>query len=189
MIDNVLYISTPYNRVVALDAESGRELWAYGASRHVGLRSAVAAQPRVDQARRAAAGRRRPAHEAGPGVRLQSADGEAGVADRRAARARERHAGRTGVADAADADKAAGARGAGLVRGRRVRPDAGASRRGADRASEAAPRADLYAAVRARHAAASRHHRRRELGRGRVRSGVGPAVRQDVEPGARRAAG
>ena len=29
MIDNVLYVSTPYNRVVALDAESGRELWAY----------------------------------------------------------------------------------------------------------------------------------------------------------------
>jgi len=29
MIDNVLYISTPYNRVVALDAESGRERWAY----------------------------------------------------------------------------------------------------------------------------------------------------------------
>jgi quinoprotein glucose dehydrogenase len=29
MIDNVLYLSTPYNRVVALDAESGRELWAY----------------------------------------------------------------------------------------------------------------------------------------------------------------
>jgi quinoprotein glucose dehydrogenase len=29
MIDNVLYVSTPYNRVVALDAESGRELWSY----------------------------------------------------------------------------------------------------------------------------------------------------------------
>ena len=29
MIDNVLYVSTPYNRVVALDAESGREIWAY----------------------------------------------------------------------------------------------------------------------------------------------------------------
>jgi quinoprotein glucose dehydrogenase len=29
MIDNVLYFSTPYNRVVALDAENGRELWAY----------------------------------------------------------------------------------------------------------------------------------------------------------------
>ena len=29
MIDNVLYVSTPYNRVVALDAESGKELWAY----------------------------------------------------------------------------------------------------------------------------------------------------------------
>src|ERR1051326_3460326 len=29
MIDNVLYLSTPYNRVVALDAESGKELWSY----------------------------------------------------------------------------------------------------------------------------------------------------------------
>jgi quinoprotein glucose dehydrogenase len=29
MIDGVLYLSTPYNRVVALDAESGRELWSY----------------------------------------------------------------------------------------------------------------------------------------------------------------
>src|SRR5262245_4427765 len=29
MIDNVLYISTPYNRVVALDAESGKQLWTY----------------------------------------------------------------------------------------------------------------------------------------------------------------
>jgi quinoprotein glucose dehydrogenase len=29
MIDNVLYLSTPYNRVVALDAETGRELWTY----------------------------------------------------------------------------------------------------------------------------------------------------------------
>src|SRR5688500_3089317 len=29
MIDNVLYVSTPYNRVVALDAENGKELWSY----------------------------------------------------------------------------------------------------------------------------------------------------------------
>jgi quinoprotein glucose dehydrogenase len=29
MIDNVLYLSTPYNRVVALDAENGAELWSY----------------------------------------------------------------------------------------------------------------------------------------------------------------
>src|SRR5262245_54395725 len=29
MIDNVLYLSTPYNRVVALDAETGREIWSY----------------------------------------------------------------------------------------------------------------------------------------------------------------
>src|SRR3954471_7920143 len=29
MIDNVLFVSPAYNRVVALDAESGRHLWAY----------------------------------------------------------------------------------------------------------------------------------------------------------------
>ena len=29
MIDNVLYVSTPYNRVVALEARTGRELWRY----------------------------------------------------------------------------------------------------------------------------------------------------------------
>jgi len=29
MIGNVLYLSTPYNRVVALDAETGRLLWSY----------------------------------------------------------------------------------------------------------------------------------------------------------------
>src|SRR5262245_6662277 len=29
MLDNVLYLSTPYNRVVALDAETGKELWSY----------------------------------------------------------------------------------------------------------------------------------------------------------------
>jgi quinoprotein glucose dehydrogenase len=29
MIGGVLYLSTPYNRVVALDAASGREIWAY----------------------------------------------------------------------------------------------------------------------------------------------------------------
>ncbi len=29
MIEDVLYVSTPYNRVVALDARSGRELWRY----------------------------------------------------------------------------------------------------------------------------------------------------------------
>jgi len=29
MIDNVLYLSTPYNKVVALDAETGAERWSY----------------------------------------------------------------------------------------------------------------------------------------------------------------
>src|SRR5215471_4797418 len=29
MIDNVLYFSTPYNCVVALEAETGKEIWSY----------------------------------------------------------------------------------------------------------------------------------------------------------------
>src|SRR3979409_2422461 len=29
MIENVLYLSTPYNRVVALNADTGAELWAF----------------------------------------------------------------------------------------------------------------------------------------------------------------
>ncbi len=29
MIDGVLYLSTPYNRVVAIDAETGHEIWSY----------------------------------------------------------------------------------------------------------------------------------------------------------------
>src|SRR5882762_175817 len=29
MIDNVLYLSTPFNRVVALNAETGEELWTF----------------------------------------------------------------------------------------------------------------------------------------------------------------
>ena len=29
MIDNMLYVSTPYNRVVALDAETGQQKWAF----------------------------------------------------------------------------------------------------------------------------------------------------------------
>lgn len=29
MIDNVLYVSTPSSRVVALDADSGREIWSF----------------------------------------------------------------------------------------------------------------------------------------------------------------
>ena len=53
MIDDVLYLSTPYNRVVALDAETGREFWALrsrrptrtaAAERHRG--SCIAASPR-----------------------------------------------------------------------------------------------------------------------------------------------
>ncbi len=35
MIDGVLYLSTPYNRVVALDAETGKQLWAYDPKAYV----------------------------------------------------------------------------------------------------------------------------------------------------------
>ncbi len=35
MIDNVLYVSTPYNRVVALDPETGAELWSYDPKSYV----------------------------------------------------------------------------------------------------------------------------------------------------------
>src|SRR5262249_27679929 len=40
MIDGTLYFSTPYNRVIALDAETGRERWRY--------------DPEVDRTRRVA---------------------------------------------------------------------------------------------------------------------------------------
>ncbi len=34
MIDDVLYVTTPYNRVVALNAETGAEIWAYDPKKH-----------------------------------------------------------------------------------------------------------------------------------------------------------
>jgi quinoprotein glucose dehydrogenase len=36
MIDNVLYVSTPYNRVVALDADTGAQLWAFDPQAYAG---------------------------------------------------------------------------------------------------------------------------------------------------------
>ncbi len=35
MIDNVMYVTTPYNRVVALDPETGSELWSYDPKSYV----------------------------------------------------------------------------------------------------------------------------------------------------------
>ena len=52
MIDDVLYLSTPYNRVVALDAETGQEMWrstprrTRTASRPAARASCIAASPR-----------------------------------------------------------------------------------------------------------------------------------------------
>src|SRR6185503_13428507 len=34
MIDNVLYVSTMYNRVAALDADTGKELWSFDPKAH-----------------------------------------------------------------------------------------------------------------------------------------------------------
>jgi quinoprotein glucose dehydrogenase len=60
MIDNVLYLSTPYNRVVALDAEPGAQLWAFdpqayvAASRRTARASSTAVSPRGATAARVA---------------------------------------------------------------------------------------------------------------------------------------
>ncbi len=35
MIDDVLYVTTPYNRVVALNAETGAEIWSYDPKSYV----------------------------------------------------------------------------------------------------------------------------------------------------------
>src|SRR5579864_1997879 len=35
MVNGVLYLSTPYNRVVALDSTTGRELWSYDPKAYV----------------------------------------------------------------------------------------------------------------------------------------------------------
>src|SRR5215467_11459986 len=35
LVGKTLYLSTPYNRVIALDAETGRELWAYDPKAYV----------------------------------------------------------------------------------------------------------------------------------------------------------
>ena len=41
MIDNVLYVSTPYHRAVALDAETGKELWAFDPEAWKGTEDAI----------------------------------------------------------------------------------------------------------------------------------------------------
>ena len=56
MIDDVLYVSTMYNRVVALDAETGKELWSL---RSEGLRRRPAAERhRLRASRRGGVARR-----------------------------------------------------------------------------------------------------------------------------------
>ena len=59
MIDGVLYVTTPYNSIAALDAETGKELWRFdGAS--LQARSAAVGQ-RVEAARHGVLARRRQA--------------------------------------------------------------------------------------------------------------------------------
>src|ERR1700730_9043527 len=43
MVDNVLYVSTSYHRVVALDAETGAELWAFDPKAYAGPGASLAA--------------------------------------------------------------------------------------------------------------------------------------------------
>ena len=89
----------------------------------------------------------RAGHQAGVRVRVRSHDRQAGVADRRAAGAAVRHAGRADVADAAVPDQAAAVRSAGRHGRRSDRLHAGAARGGA-RAREAVPdRSAVHAAV------------------------------------------
>ena len=54
MIDDVLYVSTPYNRVVALDARSGRELWRYDPEAVQGRTAAQRHRLRASRRRRVA---------------------------------------------------------------------------------------------------------------------------------------
>ena len=59
MIDNVLYLSTPYNRVVALNADTGAELWAFDPKAVRGRPAAERHRLRAPRRRRVARQRRR----------------------------------------------------------------------------------------------------------------------------------
>ena len=137
----------------------------------------------------------RAAHEAGVCLRLRSATGQPGVADRRAARAHVGHAGRAHLAHAAVPHQAAAVRSPGRHGRRPDRLHAGAAR-GSARARQAVPD---WAAVHAAHGAerraerrqgngaASRFGRRRRLAGRRVRSGDGHSLRRiDHRPVRRR---
>ncbi len=63
---------------------------------------------------------------------------------------------------------------------RRIRSDARVESGSANRNAEVPARPAIHAAIVARHADAARHHRRRELGRRRVRSRLRNALHQDV---------
>ena len=95
--------------IVCLDADHRQAQVALPdrASRAVGLRSGVGAEPRHHHRRRQAHRRGRAAHQAGLGVRVRSRHRQAGVADRRAAGAAQRCARRSVVADAAVPHQAA----------------------------------------------------------------------------------
>ena len=58
MIDNVLYLSTPYHRVVALDAETGAQIWAYDPKSLRGRPAAKRHRLRASRRRRVARRRR-----------------------------------------------------------------------------------------------------------------------------------
>ena len=99
---------------------------------------------------RPAAGDRRADHQAGVGVHVRPGDGRADLADRGAAGAAVRGAGRAPVPDPADADPARGVRDAGVDGGRPDRLHARAAGRSAGDRQELPARADLQPADPAR---------------------------------------
>ena len=108
--------------------------------------------------------------------------GTAGLADRGASRAAERRPGRACGADAAlphAARRRSRRRASRLDDAFDLTPELKAQAHRADAAVHA--RAALHAAVAAGHAAAAGRHRRRQLGRRRVRSGDQPPLREDEQ--------
>ena len=160
-----------------------------GPSRTVGLRQPVAAQPGHDSCRRQDHRGRCPADQTGVRLCLRSRHRQTGLADPGTAGSGERRRWRAGLGDTACADAAARLLGAGRVARRRVRSHARVEGGGAKGIAEIPDRSAVHAAKLPWHRPASRAHRRRQLGRRRLRRAIRCPVLQDHEPGEYRSSG
>ncbi len=167
------------DRCVAVDLYTGKRKWHYQLVHHGIWDNDIPCAPillDVTRRRQAREGRRA-ADEAGVPLRVRSRDRQADLADRRAAGAEGRRAGRVVLADAAVSDQAARVRPAGRDGRRPDRLHARASQEGARGRVVAQARAALHAADReqdrrpARHADGAEPGRRHQLARRLVRSG------------------